>query len=199
MQNKNAVVKNKCHSRGMLSGIPTSFNNTQGGDPRQRHSGMTANFIMAHGFTLIELLVVVLIIGILAAVAVPQYQKAVEKSRVTEVLQKLKILEECAILHQLENGTPKHLADMNCPVELGLEWDDNAFAYTEHYRYEGYCSSAYCRIEVHQNPQDNYAFERTVSNNGTTRDDCHDSDTSIGQYICKSLEPLGWNYMEGAL
>ena len=56
------------------------------------------------GFTLIELLVVVLIIGILAAVAVPQYTKAVEKSRITEAITLLSTMQKNVDLCILEHG-----------------------------------------------------------------------------------------------
>ena len=55
-------------------------------------------------FTLIELLVVVLIIGILAAVAVPQYQKAVEKSRITQALTFLNAVYKSHQLCVLQHG-----------------------------------------------------------------------------------------------
>ena len=55
-------------------------------------------------FTLIELLVVVLIIGILAAVALPQYQKVVERSKATQAITLLKSVYNAAQAYQLANG-----------------------------------------------------------------------------------------------
>lgn len=59
------------------------------------------------GFTLIELLVVVLIIGILSAVALPQYQKAVAKARVANILPWFKKIKEGRELYVMATDNTK--------------------------------------------------------------------------------------------
>ena len=116
---------------------------------------------MKKGFTLIELLVVVLIIGILSAIALPQYQKTVEKSRSAEALMNIKALQQALDVYLLEQGYPssnrnvyfignnaenKDVLDvditggMDCSVAEGLECSNRDFAYYTT------CSNSSCQI-----------------------------------------------------
>ncbi len=86
------------------------------------------------GFTLIELLVVVLIIGILAAVALPQYQKAVKRAQGREVIVAINALDKALAMYALTHGD-------TCGQDIGHchQWEglDIEIPHTQHFEQGG--------------------------------------------------------------
>jgi len=156
------------------------------------------------GFTLIELLVVVLIIGILAAIALPQYQKAVEKSRLAEALAVMSTMEKQLDLYVLANGYAKsgasadylayqNIADVKIPGEINQYGE----IITSNFRYASGCGVYECAAEVYTT-RDIYILRTFRDRNETTWErECWDLGTNMGQYICESLVSQGWAHYEG--
>jgi general secretion pathway protein G len=65
------------------------------------------------GFTLVELIVITVIIGVLAAIAIPAYSRFVEKTRVTRVVAEIRSLEKDILASTVEgNSLPNSLNDI---------------------------------------------------------------------------------------
>ncbi len=75
----------------------------------------------SQGFTLLELLVVVLIIGILAAIALPQYQMAVGKAKYAELKTITKSVQEAAQRYYLINNTYVGATQSTLDIEIPSE------------------------------------------------------------------------------
>jgi len=154
---------------------------------------------MKKGFTLIELLVVVLIIGILSAIALPQYQKAVFKSRLSEVMVNLKTIGNCFDMYVLEHGLPAagstvYMKDMGCTVELtGGQWTNDYTYKTKNFIYDDIgCGHEKCHLHVSDK---GFTNDPTFAMNDYENDKiCFTQNKPLGRMACKMFEEHGWTY-----
>jgi prepilin-type N-terminal cleavage/methylation domain-containing protein len=82
------------------------------------------------GFTLIELIIVVIIVGVLAAIALPQYSGFVERARTTEAVNAIGAIKTAEATVLLEGGNflgAATTADVN--TNLGIALDASKWTY----------------------------------------------------------------------
>ncbi len=145
------------------------------------------------GFTLIELLVVVLIIGILASIAVPQYRLAVDKAKIKSGFPQMRHIRDAEEAYKIANGT--YTTDF---TELAVDFPGARVINNNHYMlvsagnaanaevYSLSCEGTYCHVVwwpfgvAQTKPRVYWAFESDYWL-------CYPGGTARGQRLCKSL------------
>ncbi|MGB2578609.1 prepilin-type N-terminal cleavage/methylation domain-containing protein [Elusimicrobium simillimum] len=151
---------------------------------------------MKKGFTLIELLVVVLIIGILAAIALPQYQKAVAKARVAEAMIVLRNLVDAQERYYLEHDEyAGNIDDLDITIPDGRQWQ-NMTAEQKAKVYHYICSNQACEANTDavSFPQLEYYLPRGSNTGWQGRRWCKaNTENSAAMSVCKSYsERVDW-------
>lgn len=100
------------------------------------------------GFTLIEVLVVVLIIGILTSVALPQYQKAVWKSRAAQIIPVVKALGEAEqVYFDTYNTYTTNMDELDVSIDLPNRYDEHKNYWTIHLQEANQFKHVYAEID----------------------------------------------------
>lgn len=141
------------------------------------------------GFTLIELLVVVLIIGILAAVAVPQYQKAVARARAIEGRINLLAIARAQVMHMMATGD---YANEWTELDVKITPTPTTSYLCARHPIGGYMD---CIANI---PANHMKFVFSIDKSGLIGQRCvANPNDDIAVSICKSLGKFRWSDVSG--
>lgn len=140
------------------------------------------------GFTLLEVLVVVIILGVLALIAVPTYNKVIKKSRVSDGLNVLDMLAGAQDKYFIQHGMyAQSLSDLNAPFKEHRTGGPFQDIQTTNFTYNK-TANMHC-IEAHARIGGSYTLVKNYRDKGKTvcmGADCGD----ISDYVNESTGSL---------
>ena len=136
-------------------------------------------------FTLIELLVVVLIIGILSAVALPQYQVAVDKARYSTMMPAVRALRDAQLLYKLANDSyATNIEDLGSPIpaDCSINTDERTATCKDFYLTVSLYDTVYAQLK--KKPNNVYQMRLNTTDHNCV---AYKSDGERGRRLCASL------------